>query len=170
MGVLKFAATLLAAVFVHSMGVRLAGEFAVYVDVFLILTVAWAFESTTLVGLAVGLVAGLTADAFAGGPFGLNGFANTLVGYLTAFAVANLAKMNTSGAVLLYAVAAVVQQVVLVALVMLLVPAGAPPPLAAVLWKVVITAAAGLVVFRGRKRLIRVVGQWRQTRESHLRF
>lgn len=170
MSVLRFVLALLGVIFIHSFGVRVNADFAVYVDLFLVLTIAWAFESTTLVGLVVGLVAGLTADAFTGGLYGLNGFADTLIGYLVALSVANLAKMSTSGAMLLYSVAAVVQQVVLVALAMLLIPNAAPPPLLAIVWKVVITGMAGLVVFRGRRRLLRTVGQWRQARESRLRF
>ena len=167
---LRFVVALLVAVLAHSLGVRLWSDFAVYVDLFLILTVAWAFEATTLTGLAVGLLAGLTADTLAGGVYGLNGFANTLIGYLTAFSVAHLTKMGASGAVLLYALASVAQQVVLVALLVLLIPNGAPPSLTAMIGKIVITALAGLLIFRGRRKLFRVLGQWRQARESRLRF
>ena len=170
MAVLRFALTLLAVVFLHSLAVRVVPEFAVYVDLFLIFTVAWASESPSLVGLGVGLAAGLTADAFAGGPFGLNGFANTLIGYGTSFAVANLAKLNSSGAALLYAVAASVQQLLLIALVMLLIPNGLPPTLLSVVVKIAVTALAGIFVFRGRRKFVRAVGQWRQTRDSRLRF
>mgnify|MGYP002624177401 CR=1 FL=1 len=168
--VLKFAGSLVAAVGIHALGVRTIPEFAAYVDLFLLLTVAWAFETTTLAGLAVGLAAGLTADAYAGGLYGLNGFADTLVGYLTALAVTNLAKMSTAGAGLLYALAGVVQQILLTTLVVLLIPAGAPPAIPEVIGKTVLTGVAGVVVFRGRRRFVRAVGQWRQARESKLRF
>lgn len=170
MSVTRILLTLLAAVLVHLLGVRVHSDFAVYVDVFLLLTMAWAFESTTLVGLAVGLAAGLTADALTSGPYGLNGFADTLIGYGTAFAVAKLAKMNAAGAALLYSVAAVVQQIILVALVMLLIPNGVPPSVLAVVVKVVITGLAGFFIFRGRTKLTSALGQWRQARESRLRF
>ncbi len=170
MSVLRFFAALLVVVSVHALGVRVYADFAVYVDVFLLLTIAWAFESTTLVGLAVGLATGLAADAFAGGPYGLNGFANTFIGYCTAFTVANLAKMNASGAVVLYALAAAVQQILLVALVMLMIPNAVPPPVLAVVVKVAITGLAGVFIFRGRLKLIHTLGQWRQARESRLRF
>ena len=170
MSALRFGAALVVVVGIHALGVRLFSDFAVYVDVFLLLTVAWAFESTTLVGLSVGLAAGLAADAFAGGPYGINGFADTLIGYCTALVVANLAKMNSSGAVLLYAVAAAVQQILLVALVMLMVPNGVPPPVLAVVVKIAVTGLAGLFIFRGRLKLIRTFGQWKQAREARLRF
>ena len=170
MSVLKFLLALLAAVLVHSLGVRMYPDFAVHVDVFLLLTVAWSFESTTLVGMLVGLAAGLTADAFTSGPYGLNGFADTFIGYATAFAVGNLAKMSTSGAILLYSVAAAMQQILLVALVILLIPNGLPPPVSAVIVKVAITSLLGFFVFRGRLKLLRTLGEWKQARESRLRF
>ena len=170
MSALRFAVSLLFVLGVHALGQRVVPGFAVYVDLFLVLTVAWAFETGTLGGLAVGLAAGLAADALSGGLYGLNGFADTLIGYLTAFSVANLAKMNTSGASLLYAVAAVVQQAVLIVLVVLLIPNGAPPPLLAVAGKTIATALLGAAVFRGRKRFARAWGRWRHTRDSKLRF
>ncbi len=58
MSALRFLASLVAVVLVHSLGVRLWGEFAVFIDLFLVLTIAWAFEATTLTGLAAGLAAG----------------------------------------------------------------------------------------------------------------
>lgn len=170
MPVLRFAIALVVTSFLHSLGVRVWGDFAMYFDLFLLLTVAWAFESSTLTGLAVGLAAGLTADGFSGGLYGLNGFANTLIGYSTAFAVANLAKMNTSSAALLYALAAVAQQSILLALVLLMVPEPAVPPLVAMISKVAITATLGAVVFKGRRKFFRMLGSWRRTKESQLRF
>ena len=170
MPVLRFFLALVVTAFLHSLGVRLWGDFAIYVDLFLVLTVAWAFESSTLVGLLVGLAAGLTADGFSGGLYGLNGFANTLVGYSTAFAIANLAKMSTSSAALLYALASVAQQSVILILVMLMVPNAAPPALLGMAVKVVVTGLLGVLVFRGRKKFFRAVGSWRRSKESQLRF
>lgn len=170
MSALRFALALIGVALLHALVVRVVPGLAPYIDLFLILTVAWAFDSTTLTGLAVGLAAGLTADAFAGGLYGLNGFANTLVGYLTAFSVANLAKMNTSGAALLYAVAAIIQQAVLTLLVVLLIPNGVPPALGAVVGTTVTTAVGGIIVFRGRARFARTLVRWKQARESKLRF
>jgi rod shape-determining protein MreD len=170
MSVLRFLVSLAVAVLVHTLGVRLWGGFAVYVDVYLILTIAWAFGATTLTGLAVGLAAGLAADAFSGGLYGLNGFANTLVGYMTAFSVANLSKMNTSGAATVSGLAAAVQQLVLSLLVFVMVAQPAAPALIPMLWKIAITAAAGAVLFSARKRLIKLYGQRQRARESKLRF
>jgi rod shape-determining protein MreD len=170
MSVLRFAIALLAVVGLHALGVYVYPDFSVYVDLFLVLVVAWSFESGTLMAMLAGLAAGLIADALVGGLYGLNGFADTFIGYATAFAVGNLARMNAVGALLLYAVAAVVQQIVLVALVILLIPNGMPPPVTAVVVKVLTTSLLGLIVFRGRSKIVRTLGQWKQTRESRLRF
>lgn len=167
---LEFLAALGAVVLLHAFGTRASAEFPAHVDLFLVLVVAWAAESTTLGGLAAGLVVGFAADALSGGPFGLNGFADTLVGYGTALAVANLAKLNTLGAAALYAVAAAVQQLMLVMLVVLLVPQPSVPTLEGVLWKIASAGLLGILVFRGRRRFSSSVKQWRRSREDRLRF
>lgn len=167
---LRFLLLLGLVVLLHGLGTRFADWFPARIDLFLVFVVAWAAESSPLTGLVVGLTAGLAADAVSGGPFGLNGFADTLVGYGVALAVANLAKLNTVGAAALYAVAAVVQQAVLVLLVVLLLPDPNLPSLEAVLWKTVSTAFSGAVVFRGRRKLAGSLKRWRQSREDRLRF
>ncbi len=113
---------------------------------------------------------GLTADAFVGGPYGLNGFANTVIGYFTAVAVANLAKMNISGAAILYALAAVVQQLVLLVLILVMLPNPEAPTLWSLAARVGITAALGAIVFLAQQNMARLKGKWRRTRESKLRF
>jgi rod shape-determining protein MreD len=168
--VVRYLAFLLLVVALHALGVRLYSDFTVYVDLFLVMTVGWAFTSNPLVGLAAGMVTGLTADGFAGGPYGLNGFANTLIGYSAAVAVANLAKMNISGAAILYALAAVVQQLVLLVLVLVMLPNPEAPALLSLAWKVGITAALGAVVFLAQQNMARLMGRWRRSRDARLRF
>ncbi len=170
MRALRFVLALLAVVGLHALGVRLFAGFPVYFDLFLVLTVAWAFGASPLVGLSAGLASGLVADAFSGGLYGLNGFANTLVGYLTAVAVLNLAKLNSSGAAIVYALAAVMQQLVIVVLALLLLPAPEPPEVTAVLWKVGVTAGLGAAAFLSERHLARLSGKLRRARESRLRF
>ena len=48
MSALRFAVSLLFVLGVHALGQRVVPGFAVYVDLFLVLTVAWAFETGTL--------------------------------------------------------------------------------------------------------------------------
>lgn len=170
MRALRFLASLVVVVLAHSLGVHLWGDFAVFIDLFLVLTIAWAFEATTLTGLAVGLAAGLAADAFSGGIYGLNGFANTLVGYLTALSVANLSKMSTSGAAIVSALAAVAQQAVMTLLVFVMVAEPSAPALVPMIWKIGFTAVAGAGLFSLRRRLVKLTGSWRRAREARLRF
>jgi len=170
MRVLRYLGALVAVVAMHALGVRLFDGFAAYVDLFLVLTIAWAFGASPLIGLVAGLTAGLAADAFSGGLYGLNGFANTLVGYLTAVVVMNLAKLNTSGAAIVFGLAAVGQQLILAVLVILMLPNPAPPELLPVLWKIAITSMAGAGVFLSQRHLVRLTASWRRSRESRLRF
>jgi len=170
MRALRFVGALLAVIVLHSLGVRLVGSFAVYVDLFLVLTVAWAFGASPLTGLTAGLAAGLAADAFSGGLYGLNGFANTMVGYMTAVVVLNLAKLNTSGAAIVFAMAALAQQLIVVLLALLLLPTPEVPTPMAVVWKVAIAAAMGAGIFLSRRHLVRLSGKMRRARESRLRF
>jgi len=170
MRALRFAGALLAVIALHALGVRLFGGFAVYVDLFLVLTIAWAFGASPLTGLIAGLVAGLAADAFSGGLYGLNGFANTLVGYMTAVVVLNLAKLNTSGAAIVFGLAAVAQQLIIVLLALLMLPNPEPPSPVAVLWRVAIAAALGAGIFLSQRHLARLSGRLRRARESRLRF
>lgn len=170
MGVLRYLAFLLAVVALHALGVRLHPGFAVYVDLFLVLAVGWAFTSSPLVGMFAGMVTGLTADAFSGGLYGLHGFANTLIGYSTAVAIANLAKMNITGAAILYALAAVVQQLVMLVLILVMLPNPEAPTLWSLVWKVGITAVLGACVFLGQQNTARLMSRWRRSRDSRLRF
>ncbi len=170
MRLLRFLLMLGLVALLHSVGARFADWFPARIDLFLVFVVAWAVESSTLTGLAVGLTAGLAADALSGGPFGLNGFADTLVGYGVALAVANLAKLNTGGAAALYAVAAAVQQAMLVLLMVLLLPDPNLPSLEGVLWTIGSTGLLGAVVFQTRRRFAGSLKQWRKSREDRLRF
>ena len=47
-------------------------------------------DGNTLAGMLGGLVAGLVTDALTGGPFGIHGLADTIIGYGTAYAVQRL--------------------------------------------------------------------------------
>ena len=171
MRVLRFAFALLAVIALHALGIRLFSAFAGYVDLFLVFTVAWAFFGTNpLTGLFVGMAAGLAADAFSGGLYGLNGFADTLVGYATAVVVLNLAKLNTSGAAIVFGLAAVGQQLLVVSLALLMLPNPEAPTPQAVLWKVAITAVLGAGIFLSERHFVRLSGKMRRARESKLRF
>lgn len=95
-------------------------HFAEAVDLFLVWTALVALGGNSLVGLVAGAVAGLIQDSLAGTPFGLYGFANTLVGYGVARLAQRLVVQRFVSVVLVIAGISLAQQL-LVALVSLLV-------------------------------------------------
>ena len=83
MRALKLLAGVAAALLVHLAGTQLFGGFGRFLDVFLVVVVIYALEGETLSAIFVGLFVGLLHDTLTGGPFGLFGFADTIVGYGT---------------------------------------------------------------------------------------
>ncbi len=125
MRAVRFVLALAAAVAVHTLGTRLVPGFSRFVDLFLVVAVLQGLSGRSLAGLGGGLAAGLTHDVLSGTPFGLYGFADTLVGYLTARLAQRLVIQRASGVVLLVAGMSLVQQ-----LTLLLVHLLAAPPVA----------------------------------------
>jgi len=165
---LRFAAALLSVVLLHVLGVSLVPEFARVIDLFLVLTVLYAMGGDPLVGLLVGLTAGLCHDVFTGGLFALHGFADTLVGYGLARLAQRLVIDRVSGAFLVAGVASAVQQVVLAGLVLLLLP---EPELPEPVWIVVRAAATGgaaTAVLLASRNLRQGLAERRQRRSQRL--
>ena len=81
---LKLIATIALAALVHFIGVRLWPDFVRAVDVFLVVVALHGLRGNSLTGLLIGFVVGLLQDTLTSGPFGLFGFADTIVGYVTA--------------------------------------------------------------------------------------
>ena len=81
---LKLLAAIALAALVHFVGVRLWPDFARAVDVFLVVVALHGLRGNSLSGLLVGLLVGLLQDTLTSGPFGLFGFADTIIGYVTA--------------------------------------------------------------------------------------
>lgn len=122
MTVVRYVALLLITLLVHVAGVWTIPEFARAVDLFLVLSVLYGLRGESFGGLAGGLGAGLVQDVLTAGPFGLHGFANTLVGYGVARLTQRLVIERPSGVLLVTAAASLVQQAVLASLVLLLLP------------------------------------------------
>jgi rod shape-determining protein MreD len=122
MTIVRYVAGLLIALLAHAAGVWAVPEFARAVDLFLVLTVLYGLRGHSLGGLSGGLAAGLVQDALTAGPFGLHGFANTLVGYGVARLTQRVVVERPSGVLLVTAAASLVQQAVLASLALLLLP------------------------------------------------
>lgn len=167
---LRIGIALLGVVVLHVLGTRLTPAFPVGVDLFAVLVITVALDGSPLEAMLVGMLAGLTADALSGSPFGLHGFADTLLGYTTASAVLRLGKIKAGWLLLIYALAAAWQQGVLMLLALLLAGSVARPPLIEVVFKVVTTAAAGYAFLHLRLRFYRIVGRIEEQRAARLRF
>ena len=83
MRALRFFLALGVAAVLQFVGMQLFPWFTLAVDFFLVIAVFNAMDGSTLAGMLGGCLAGLLTDALTGGPFGLYGFANTVVGYGT---------------------------------------------------------------------------------------
>jgi rod shape-determining protein MreD len=148
----RYVASLLVALLVHTLGVWLIPEYGRAVDLFLVLTVLYGLRGDSLGGLAGGLTAGLVEDVLTAGPFGLHGFANTLVGYGAARLAQRLVIERPSGVFLLTAAGSAVQQALLASLVLLLLPERELP---APMWigiRAAVCGVIGMVVFIATQR------------------
>lgn len=170
MRVLRFLAALAAALLVHLAGVRLWPDFAHAADLFLVVLVYEALDGHALAGLIAGVVVGAVEDTLSGGPFGLYGCADTLVGYATARLAQRVVIQRPPGIMLVFLAAAAVQQLVLAALVLLLFSEPATP---SPLWVGVRAASSAvlglLVVLAGRQGRTRL-DAWRRSRTGKLHW
>ena len=142
MRALKLFGGLAAALLVHFAGMQLYADFGRLIDVFLVVVVLYALEGETLSGLFVGFFIGLLHDTLTGGPFGLFGFADTIVGYGTARLAQHLVIQRATGVLGVVTFASAAQQAVVVGLAFLLLP---EPSLPEPLWVAVKAIACGLL-------------------------
>jgi rod shape-determining protein MreD len=123
---------------------RLFPQLAGVVDLFLVAVVLNALGGDSLSALSFGFVAGLVHDSLTSGPFGLFGFADTLVGYLVARLAQRLVIQRASGVLGVVAFAAIVESAIVVLLVLVLLP---PRELPSPLFVFARAGACGLVGF-----------------------
>ena len=159
---LKLLAAVALAALVHFVGVRLWPDFARAVDVFLVVVALHGLRGNSLSGLLVGLLVGLLQDTLTSGPFGLFGFADTIVGYVTARLAQRLVIQRPTGVLALVSFSSALQQAVAVGLAFLLLPAPESP---SPIWAVVRAAACGVL---GMAVYI-VGGRWRSSSEARRR-
>ena len=162
MQVLKFFAALALAVLVHFVGMSVSPKFGEVVDVFLVVVALHGLRGNSLSALLVGLLVGLLHDTLTGAPFGLYGFADTIVGYVTARLAQRLVIQRATGVLAVVALAAALQQTIVVGLAFLLLPA---PELPSPLWVAVQAGACGVL---GLAVYI-ASGHWRRSSEVRRR-
>lgn len=116
MQAVRFALGLAFAALVHLVGTALWSDFPVVVDPLLVAAGLAALAARPERALVAGTVAGWIADALAGGPFGLFGFANGVVAYATAHVAQRVVVDRRRSAAGLLAASAAAQGVLLVVL------------------------------------------------------
>ena len=162
MDTLKLLAALALAALVHFVGMSLWPGFGRTVDVFLVVVVLQALRGNSLSALVVGLVAGLLQDTLASGPFGLLGFADTIVGYVTARLAQRLVIQRPTGVLGVVSFASALQQAVAVVLTLVLLPS---PELPSPFWVAVRAGATGVL---GMAVYV-AMGNWRRSSEARRR-
>lgn len=167
---LKFAAALVVAILLQVAGARLFPEFSSAIDLFLVVVVFHALDGNALAGMLGGLAAGLVTDALTGGPFGIHGVADTIVGYGTAYAVQRLVIQRATGVFQLFAVAAAAQQTLLMGISLLLLPRPEAPGIIWLAVKIVSTGLLGSVWYLADRRLRAKAEGWQAARTNKIRF
>lgn len=146
----RFLLALAAATALTALGARVVPGFSRVVDLFLVLTVLQGLRGSSLAGLAGGLAAGLTHDTLTGGPFGLYGFADTLVGYSTARLSQRLVVQRAFGVALVVGAFSLVQRLLLIVVhLMAAPPVPWPDPTWMLLRAVVCGLLGGMLVWLG---------------------
>lgn len=170
MYVLKLLGAIALAVLVHLAGVRIFPGFAQAVDVFLVVVVLHALEGSSLAGMLVGLLVGLLHDTLTGGPFGLFGFADTIIGYGTARLAQRLVIQRATGVFAVASFASALQQAIVVTLAFLLLPAPALPDPFWVVVKAGVCGLLGMAAHVAARRWRRTAESRRRSRMSRLRL
>jgi rod shape-determining protein MreD len=91
-----------------------------YVDMSLLVTAYFGFQRVPLLGMGVGIVAGLAGDKVFGAVLGVGGFSKTLIGYLIAVASIKFPLENRLAQLGVVAVASVVNTMLFVGLYIML--------------------------------------------------
>ncbi|MEM9554827.1 MAG: rod shape-determining protein MreD [Acidobacteriota bacterium] len=166
----RYLAGLCLAAVVHVLGLRLSSGFFSIVDPFLILTVVHSLRHGPAWSAVGGSVAGLTEDALTGGLYGLFGFANTLVAYVSAQVQGRFVVQQPLQVALLCALAAALQVVTLSLLQFAMVAHGELPSAAATAAKMVTTGLAGSGLWMLTNRVRASISRRRLERSRRLRI
>ncbi|MES1240816.1 MAG: rod shape-determining protein MreD [Acidobacteriota bacterium] len=170
MHALKFFAGLAAAVLSHLVLMQLWPELARVVDVFLVVVVLNGLGGNSLAGLFAGLLVGLVHDSLTNNPFGLFGFADTIVGYSTARLAQRLVIQRPTGVLAVVAFASALQETLVVALRVMLLPDPELPTPVAVAVRAGLCGVLGMFLYIAGKRWRSGADARRRSRMSRLRL
>lgn len=162
METLKLAAAIALAILAHFVGMSLSPDFARTVDVFLVVVALHGLQGNSFSGLLVGLLVGLLQDTLTSGPFGLFGFADTIIGYVTARLAQRLVIQRATGVLAVVTFASALQQAIAIGLAFLLLPR---PELPSAPWTAVRAVLCGLLAMAVHV----AAGRWRRSSEVRRR-
>jgi rod shape-determining protein MreD len=167
---LKFFAGLIAAVLFHLALMQLWPDLARVMDVFLVVVVLNGLGGSSLAGLFAGLLVGMVHDSLTNNPFGLFGFADTIVGYSTARLAQRLVIQRPTGVLAVVSFAAALQETIVVALRVMLLPDPELPTPLAVAIRAGLCGVLGMFLYIAGKRWRSGADARRRSRMSRLRL
>jgi len=159
---LKLLAGLAAAVLLHLVLMQLWPELARPMDVFLVVVVLYGLGGNSLASLFAGMLVGLVHDTLTNNPFGLFGFADTIVGYSTARLAQRLVIQRATGVLAVVSFAAALQEAIVVGLMVMLLPDPQLPTPLGVALKAALCGVLGMILYMAGS-------QWRQGADSRRR-
>ncbi len=170
MKLLRFFIGLICAVLLQTLGLRLFSHFALIFDPFLILVVYHSLDGSTAWSSIGGSTAGLAQDALSGGPYGLHGFANTLVAYAASRLRQRLVIQQPSQVGLLFVLSAALQMAILASLQFLLVSGAELPGLGSMAARLASSGIIGAMLFVFAGKVRGWERGWRARRRTRLKL
>ena len=170
MSALKLLAGLAAAVLFHLGLMQLWPELARPLDVFLVVVVLYGLGGNSLASLFAGMVVGLAHDTLTNNPFGLFGFADTIVGYSAARLAQRLVIQRVTGVLAVVSFAAALQEAIVVGLMVMLLPDPQLPTPLGVALKAALCGVLGMILYIVGSRWQQGSESRRRNRMSRLRF
>ncbi len=167
---LRFAFGLGAVTLMQSLGQHLFSHFSLGIDLFLVLVVYHSLDNSPAWSSLGGSTVGLAQDALSGGLYGLHGFANTLVAYLSSRLQQRLVIQQPSQVGLLFVVAAALQLATLTTLQFLLVDAVELPGLVSMTARMSSSGVIGAMLFAFVGKTRELEGRWRARRSRRLKI
>lgn len=140
------------------------------VDPFVVVMVWVAVATTPMPAQVAGMVTGFARDVFTGRPFGLGGFAGTLIGYAVARFAQHLLVRQPRTIALVFALAAAAEQAIVAVLEIVLMGDPVIPAIDQVAIRVIATTMLGVVWYNSEHALLRAIARWRRERGGRLRL
>ncbi len=170
MSALRLLAGLAAAALFHLGLMQLWPELARVVDIFLVVVVLYGLGGNSLAALFAGLLVGMVHDTLTNNPFGLFGFAATIVGYSTARLAQRLVIQRATGVLALVSFAAAMQEAIVVGLMVMLLPDPQLPTPVEVAARAGLCGVLGMIFYIFGNRWTRNSEARRRNRMSRLRL